>query len=332
MSENTILVVLDTAEEALRSPVLEALTIARSLGEPVGLTLRCPSETALDQLAEHGVNRVVLADLGDAPAAVSAVAAQAVAAAVALVSPTAVLLTSSFANKEIAAHAAWLTGAGLVIDAASIETRDGRIVGAKRVFAGTWDTECAVTADVAVLTVRANAVTAEPAALRADPQVQKLAVSARVPAGLELVDRVVHEASADASGAQRPALAEAAIVVAGGRGTAGDFAPVEDLADALGAAIGTTRDAVDEGLMAHDAQIGQTGVTIAPRVYIGAGISGAPHHHGGMQASETIIAVNVDAEAPLFEIADFGVVGDLHDVLPAAAAAIRERRADRGEQ
>jgi electron transfer flavoprotein alpha subunit len=113
-------------------------------------------------------------------------------------------------------------------------------------------------------------------------------------------------------------------VVLGGRGTEGDFAAVEELADVLGAAVGTTRDCVDEGWQPHDAQVGQTGVTIAPRLYIGAGISGAPHHHGGMQASGTIVAVNVDPDAPLVQIADFAVIGDLQEILPAAAAAIRE--------
>ena len=151
--------------------------------------------------------------------------------------------------------------------------------------------------------------------------VEPLEVDPTLPRGLELVRREVHPVDAG-----RPALAEASIVVAGGRGTEGDFSGVEELADALGAALGTTRDCVDEGWQPHDAQIGQTGVTIAPRVYIGAGISGAPHHHGGMQASGTIVAVNSDADAPLVQIADFAVIGDLADILPAAAAAIREHQ------
>lgn len=323
--EHTVLVVLDSADEALRSPALEALTIGRTLGHVTAFTLTAPSEEALDQLAEHGIDRVLLADVGDATPQIPAVAAAAVRAAVEQVEAGVVLLTSSFVNKEIAAHAAWLLHAGLIIDAAGVQRRDGQIVGSKRVFAATWDTECAVRADVAVLTLRANAIPPAPAPHRSEPVVQGLVVPVAAPRA-ELVDRMVHEAAADSAGVRRPALAEAAIVVAGGRGTEGDFTPIEDLADALGAAIGSTRDAVDEGWIGHDSQVGQTGVTVAPRLYIGAGISGAPHHRGGMQAAQTIIAVNYDAEAPLAEIADVVVVGDLHEVLPAAAAAIRAHR------
>ncbi|TDE95987.1 electron transfer flavoprotein subunit alpha/FixB family protein [Occultella glacieicola] len=323
----TVLVLIENADAALRSPALEALTLARTLGMPVALTLAEPSTPALDQLADAGVDRVLFADLGEAPREIPAVAAVAVAAAAAHTGAGLVLLTSSFVNKEIAAHTAWRTGAGLLIDVTSLADAGGRLVGGKRVFAGTWDTECAVTTQAAVATLRPNALTAQAAASRGAAAVEGLPVAASSPAGLELLDRVVHEVSADASGVVRPALAEAAVVVAGGRGTAGDFGPVEDLADALGAAIGSTRDAVDEGWIGHDAQVGQTGVTIAPRVYIGAGISGAPHHHGGMQAARTIIAVNTDSEAPLVELSDFAVIGDLHEILPAAAAAIRSRRA-----
>jgi len=116
-------------------------------------------------------------------------------------------------------------------------------------------------------------------------------------------------------------------VVVGGRGTQGDFSAVEDLADALGAAVGATRDATDEGWMPHEVMVGQTGVTISPRLYVGAGVSGAVHHRGGMQASGLVVAVNNDPDAPIFEFADFGVVGDLFEVLPQAAAEIRRLRA-----
>ena len=120
-----------------------------------------------------------------------------------------------------------------------------------------------------------------------------------------------------------PDLGSASIVVVGGRGTEGDFSVVEELADVLGGAVGATRVATDEGWIGHDAQIGQTGVTIAPRLYVGVGVSGAVHHRGGMQASGTIVAVNSDPDAPIFEIADFGVIGDLFTVVPQAAAEIR---------
>jgi electron transfer flavoprotein alpha subunit len=138
--------------------------------------------------------------------------------------------------------------------------------------------------------------------------------------GVSLEGRIERPASG------RPELSEAQVVVAGGRGTHGDFTALEDLADVLGAAVGATRVATDEGWISRDAQIGQTGTTIAPRLYIGAGISGAVHHRGGMQAAGTIVAVNTDPESPIFEIADFGVVGDLFTVLPQVTAELRRRK------
>lgn len=322
MTNRTILVLLDPATE-VRTGVLELLTIARGLGRVEAVTLESPTVEALAQLGAYGVGTVRQAELppllhGDErhlPAVVAAVLAAAVRRADADV----VLLPTSFANKEAAALAAHDLGAGLIIDAAAVsEDDDRRVVGSKRVFAGSWDTACAVTTDVAVITVRANAVVPAAAEAAVEPVVEGFAV--QVPElPVTLVSRTVKPRTSG-----RPSLEEAAVVVAGGRGTGGDFGPVEDLADALGAAVGASRDAVFEGWW--DAYIGQTGVTIAPRVYIGAGISGAPHHRGGMQAAQVIVAVNSDPEAPIFEICDFAVVGDLADVLPQAAAEIRKHK------
>lgn len=320
MSAQTVLVAV---LGEVRAPVLEAVTAARGLAEPVVLSTVPLGDADLESLAAAGVSRALVADLGDAGYA-PAVAGRAVASAVEATGATTVLLPTSFVAKEIAAHAAWLLDAGLLIDVSGLAADDGgaHLVGTKRAFAGTWETECLVSAPVAVATLQANAFTASPAASGAASLVpEAFEVDATLPAGLELVSREVHPRQEG-----RPALAEAATVVAGGRGTEGDFDAVEQLADALGAAIGTTRDCVDEGWQPHDAQVGQTGVTVAPRLYVGAGISGAPHHHGGMQASQTIVAVNVDADAPLVQIADFAVIGDLQEILPAAAEAIRAHR------
>ena len=313
--------VLVVALGEVRSPVLESVTLARTLGTPVVLSLQPLEETALAALGEAGVERALVADLGEARHA-SAVAGRAVASAAEVTGAAVVLLPTSFPAKEVAAHATYLLDAGLLIDVVTlVENADAELVGGKRVFAGTWETECAVTAPVAVATVRANAMIVSPAPTPRTTAVEPLDVDATLPRGLELLERDVHPIEGG-----RPALAEAAIVVAGGRGTEGDFSGLEELADVLGAALGTTRDCVEEGWQPHDAQIGQTGVTIAPRLYIGAGISGAPHHHGGMQASGTIVAVNNDPDAPLVQIADFAVIGDLADIVPAAVAAIREHQ------
>ncbi|MFV0252247.1 MAG: electron transfer flavoprotein subunit alpha/FixB family protein [Beutenbergiaceae bacterium] len=320
MSQNGPVLVVALSE--VRSPVLEAVTIARELADPVVLALAAVSAAELASLADAGVSTVLTADLADGRL-VPSVAARAVAAAAEHAGADVVLFPSSFFAKEVAAHSAHALHAGLLIDVAWLarEQATGELVGGKRTFAGTWDSSCAVTAQRAVVTVRPNAVTATSAPVGGEPVVTELSVEAQLPAGLDLVSRDVHPAVG-----ARPALAEAAVVVAGGRGTEGDFAAVEQLADALGAAVGTTRDCVDEGWQPHDAQIGQTGITIAPRLYIGAGISGAPHHHGGMQASGTIVAVNLDPDAPLVQIADYAVIGDLHQVLADAARAITRHR------
>jgi len=335
-SRRTVLVHLDTPATELSSSALELLTIARSLGRVEAVALASPSLTTLAQLGAYGVELVrqaeVSDDLGPDAAHSTALVAEALARAADASGAAVVLLASTFPNKESAARLAFLTGAGLVIDAAAVAWAEddgpshARLVASKRVLAGSWDTSCEIVTDVAVLTVRANAVVPEPTEAAVETTVEGFAVvpSALAKAGVP-TSREVHTVD-HGDGPARPALAEAAVVVAGGRGTFGDFTPVEDLADALGAAVGATRDCVDEGWIGHDAQIGQTGVTVAPRVYIGAGISGAPHHRGGMQASQVIVAVNNDPDCPLFEISDLAVVGDLHEVLPQAAERIRAHR------
>jgi electron transfer flavoprotein alpha subunit len=324
MTNRTVLVLLEPATE-VRTSVLELLTIARGLGRVEAVALEAPTVEVLAQLGAYGVETVHQAEPARDGTCVSgderhlpAVVAAGLTAAVRLTDADVVLLPTSFAAKEAAALAARSLGAGLVIDAAALRDEDGRIVAGKRVFAGSWDTECTVTTDVAVVTVRANSAVAQPAKAAVEPVPEGFAVEV-APSQVTLLSR---EVRADTSG--RPPLDQAAVVVAGGRGTGGDFGPVEELADALGAAVGASRDAAFEGWW--DSYVGQTGVTVAPRVYIGAGISGAPHHRGGMQASQVIVAVNSDPDAPIFEICDFAVVGRLADVLPQAAAEIRRRR------
>ncbi|MCK0116204.1 electron transfer flavoprotein alpha subunit apoprotein [Isoptericola sp. CG 20/1183] len=318
----TVLVLLDPATE-VRSSVLELLTVARSLGRVEAVTLEAPTVEALAQLGAYGVETVHQAELPPSAQGqarhLPAVVAATLAAAVRLTDADVVLAPSSFAAKEAAALAARELGAGVVIDAASVSQDDeGRVVAGKRVFAGSWDTTSVVRTAVAVVTVRANSVVPQPAdtAVSTDVEGFAVAVDGALPT---VVERTPTERDA-----ARPTLEEAAVVVAGGRGTGGDFGPVTELADALGAAVGASRDAVFEGWF--DRYVGQTGVTVAPRLYIGAGISGAPHHRGGMQASQVVVAVNNDPEAPIFEICDFAVVGDLAEVLPQAAEIIRAHK------
>ena len=186
-------------------------------------------------------------------------------------------------------------------------------------FAGSYTVKARVTQGIPVITVKPNSAAPE----EAD------GTGALTPFAVTVSDaaktaRIIGCRPRTASG--RPELTEAAIVVSGGRGTGGDFAPIEDLADALGAAVGASRAAVDSGWMPHTFQVGQTGKTVSPRLYVANGISGAIQHRAGMQTSKTIVAVNEDEEAPIFDLVDFGVVGDLHTVLPALTAEITKRK------
>ncbi|QGH68920.1 electron transfer flavoprotein subunit alpha/FixB family protein [Pseudactinotalea sp. HY158] len=323
MTAPAVLVHVAHAGDHLADSTLEALTLARGLGEPIAVATSPPSPRALDQLATAGIDRVIVAGLDPDRALLAPAVGQVLARAVEHVGGGAgasVLIPASFFGKEVAAHTAHLLGAGLLIDVADVRRTPTGLAGGKRAFAGSWVCDCETTTPLAVVTIRPNAVAARAAERPGTPVLESLAVEVDLPAGLEVIERTVH------SGSGRPDLAEATHVVAGGRGTYGDFAPVEELADALGGAVGTTRDCVEEGWISHDLQIGQTGVTIAPRVYIGAGISGAPHHHGGMQASSVVIAVNIDEEAPLVQICDFAVIGDAGSVLSEAAEVIRAHR------
>jgi len=227
-----------------------------------------------------------------------------------------VLITSSAEGKEIAGRLAVKLGAGLITDATDVAA-DGSTT--QSVFAGNWTVRASVGHGVPVVTVKPNAVAPEPAPTEAAVS-QALVTISEASKGA----RVVKTEPRAASG--RPELTEAAIVVSGGRGTGGDFGAVEALADALGAAVGASRAAVDSGWYPHAYQVGQTGKTVSPQLYLAAGISGAIQHRAGMQTSKAIVAVNKDPEAPIFALADLGVVGDLQTVLPAATEQVKARK------
>ncbi|WP_426594761.1 electron transfer flavoprotein subunit alpha/FixB family protein [Cellulomonas sp. McL0617] len=318
-----VLVLLDHTEAgALRAPVRELLTLARDLAGPQAVHAAWPldgvepSATVIDEVAALGATHVHRLS-ADADLHLSAVLAEALASLLDATGAGLLLLESSFENKEAAARLAISTGAGVITDADTLSLVDGRFVAAKTVFAGTWTTSCAITAPLAIVTVKPNSVVVSTITGSA-PALTEHAVEVTDRARrVTLVERIVRPESG------RPDLGSASVVVAGGRGTEGDFSLVEELADVIGGAVGATRVATDEGWIGHDAQIGQTGVTIAPKLYVGVGVSGAVHHRGGMQASGTIVAINSDPDAPIFEIADFGIVGDLFTVLPQAVAEIR---------
>jgi len=313
-----VLVFIDTPGEALKKSSLELLTIARSLGETAVAFNGDLQDGVAAALGEYGVQALYRPSTADLDDYLVGPKASYLAAAVQTSGASIVLAENSAEGKEIAARLGIKLGAGVITDVVAVDP-DG--TAHKSVLAGSYMTTARATTPVAVLTVKPNSVTPEPAVTGTAPQATAVEIPDTATAASA---RITARSEKPASG--RPELSEARIVVAGGRGVDGDFGPLEDLADALGAALGASRAATDAGWIGHDAQIGQTGKTVSPQLYISAGISGAIQQKAGMQTAKVIVAVNKDAESPVFEIADFGIVGDLFEVLPQATEEIIKRK------
>ncbi|ACZ30071.1 Electron transfer flavoprotein alpha subunit [Xylanimonas cellulosilytica DSM 15894] len=316
----SILVLLDTTPAGTLAKSSAALLGAASrVGTPVALVLG--DEAAAKAAAELGAVTVLRAD----PATeVSASAADALTAAAARVQPDAVLASHSVEGREAAARYAVRARAGLAVDAIAVERDDEGVIARHSAYGGAYTVTSAVTHGAPVITVRQGAVEARAQAQPAD--VVELDVTPSGTRGAALGEVV---AAAQSSG--RPELRGAQKVVSGGRGlaTKEQFALVEQLADALGAAVGASRAAVDAGFVPQSFQVGQTGVQVSPQLYVALGISGAIQHLAGMQTATTIVAINKDADAPIFAIADLGVVGDVFTVVPQLIAEIEKTKAAR---
>ncbi|WP_435203272.1 electron transfer flavoprotein subunit alpha/FixB family protein [Janibacter sp. GS2] len=308
-----VLVLVDHANGEVKKPAAEMLTLARRLGEPSAVFIGPGAETAKDLLARYGAEKVYA--VSDAAALEHLVAPQAevLAQLVAEKQPAAVLIPSNSAGKEIAARLAVKTESGLITDA--VDVQEGPVT-TQSVFAGSYTVTSKVTKGTPIICVKPNSAAPE----QADGAGAFEELSVSFSDGAKGA-KVTASEPKKASG--RPELTEAAIVVSGGRGTGGDFSPVEIFADSLGAAVGASRAAVDAGWYPHSSQVGQTGKQVSPQLYIAAGISGAIQHRAGMQTSKTIVAINKDEEAPIFELVDFGVVGDLFQVLPQATESVQ---------
>ena len=313
-----VLVVVEAAQGAVKKVTLEMLTLARELGEPSAVVLGGSAADLVERLGEFGAQKVYAAEHADLDGYLVAPKATVLAALIQRVSPAAVLLPSTQEGKEIAGRVAVKLDNGLLVDVVTLGA-DG--VATQTVFAGSTIVKSKVTKGLPLVTVRPNSLTPTPSP--ASPSVEQVDVAVADQDKLaQVVDRKI-----EAKGA-RPELSEASIVVSGGRGvgSADNFKLVEEFADLLGGAVGASRAAVDSGFYPHQFQIGQTGKTVSPQLYVALGISGAIQHRAGMQTSKTIVAVNKDSEAPIFELADFGVVGDLFKVVPQAEDEIRKRR------
>jgi electron transfer flavoprotein alpha subunit len=316
-----VLVLVEHSDGAVKKVSLELLTMARAVGEPAAVFVGSGADAAAGKLAEYGATTIYVADASELGGYVVGPTAEVLAKLVAEQAPAAVLIAATATGKEIAGRLAIKTGSGVLTDATAVSAEGGTVIAEQSVFGGATIVHSKVTHGTPIIAVLPNAT----------PPVAAPADGTRVPVSVELsaaakaariTDRVVEEKG------ERPELTEAAIVVSGGRGvgSAENMAVVERLADALGAAVGASRAVVDAGWYPHQSQVGQTGKTVSPQLYIAAGISGAIQHRAGMQTSKTIVAINKDREAPIFDLVDFGVVGDLHKVLPQATAAIQARK------
>jgi electron transfer flavoprotein alpha subunit len=316
MSE--VLVLVDHVDGTPKKVSYELLTLARELGTPAAVVLGKGASAAADKCGAYGAEKVYVSEAEELDGFLVGPKAAVLAQLVGEKSPAAVLLPSNSEGKEIAARLAVKTGSGLVTDAVGVT---GELTAEQPIFGGSVVVQSKVATGTPIITVRANS-TAPSESAAAGTVEQVSATFSDSDTAAKIVESVVEDKGG------RPDLGDASVVVSGGRGVgaAENFSIVEKLADTLGAAVGASRAATDAGWYPHQNQVGQTGRTVSPQLYIAVGISGAIQHRAGMQTSKTIVAINKDPEAPIFELADYGLVGDLFTVVPQLTEEISKRK------
>lgn len=312
---NSVVILVDCIDGKVTKATAELATFGKRIGEVTAVICSSNPQSIVGQLSALTIDNLITCtgiefekhSTGAISFALSKVAAK--------VDPSAILIASTARGKEIAARLAVRLDSGIITDAIDI---DSDLVATQSVFGGSTTVHSRVTHGKAIITIRSNAIDAIAGSGPTSQEELSLIYDG--------ADKALVSSLAPAVKGGRPELTEASIVVSGGKGTDGNFAPVEELADSLGAAVGASRAATDAGWYPHSLQVGQTGKTVSPQLYVAAGISGAIQHRAGMQTSKTIVAINKDPEAPIFDVADFGVVGDLFTVLPQASVGVRERK------
>jgi len=315
---SNVLILADHDSGKVAKTAAELATLGKRASSVYAVILSAPgqSDALAAQLANTEVEKVLSVESDDFAKHGIAAMVDALSQIVATTNPAAVLIPSTARGKEIAGRLAVRIGGGVITDAVDVASN---LQTTQSVFGGSFTVTASVKTGTPVITVRPSAV--EASATSNSPVVEKLSISISDSAKLVTISE-----SKPAVKGGRPELTEAKIVISGGRGTNGDFSQVEAMADLLGAAVGASRAATDAGWYPHTHQVGQTGKTVSPQLYVACGISGAIQHRAGMQTSKTIVAINKDPEAPIFDLADFGVVGDLFAVLPQAREAIAAKR------
>lgn len=308
---------------AVRDTAAPLLAAAARLGTPVAVVAVGPGDGAIliDELGRLGAVQVYVIETDQVGRVIATPQVEALVAAAAATAPAAILTANSVESRDVAARVAVRLRAGLLLDAVELRTEDDKIITTHSVFGGAYSVEATIDGGLPVITLRQGAIGVPAPAVVSVGSTITISVTADAAA-------VIDSVSDATSMSSRPELRGAERVVSGGRGLGSEenFALVEQLADILGAAVGASRAAVDAGYVPQSHQVGQTGITVSPQLYLALGISGAIQHRAGMQTAKTIVAINKDADAPIFDVADFGIVGDVFKVVPQLIEAIEARR------
>ena len=315
---STVLILADFSGDHATKTTAELATAAARIGSVSAVVLAPAGKgAALAATVNQGpISNIIVIESNDFASHGVAAVADALAGVVKDKSPAALLIASHAFGKEVAARVAVLTESGIITDAVDVAAD---ATATQLVFGGSTTVHSQVSQGTPIITVRPNSIDADVSA--ASPAIENATAAIS-----DSAKKATIASSQPPVKGGRPELTEANIVVSGGRGTDGNFSAVEAFADLLGAAVGASRAATDAGWYPHSHQVGQTGKTVSPQLYVACGISGAIQHRAGMQTSKTIVVVNKDPEAPLFDIADFGVIGDLFNVLPQATAAVAAKK------